>query len=298
VQSAPVNWHLFDTIDILKQATGTIEHLSTAALNTTPPLRSPLCSEQLAVPGVPKPAALSDLVSWGLIEGTGIGYIYVTGWAGEGGDRFALAIEELTHQRETDGLIIDFRHGGGGNMFLSDAGLGILFEQPTPTIGLAERADPTDHYKLQPYVGEETEYCGIRWLGSSPSLYVIDMCDHAFDPRSYDKPIAVLTGPGAVSAGDQVALRMTFHPRARTFGKSTNTSFNAPCRLDVGDPDWSMQYACADAYRIDAPHNYLTHDEFVVDEPVWLRPEDVAAGRDTVVDAAIRWIGSQTATAE
>jgi C-terminal processing protease CtpA/Prc len=275
VQSAPVNWHLFDTIDILKQATGTIEHLSTAALNTTPPLRSPLCSEQLAVPGVPKPAALSDLVSWGLIEGTGIGYIYVTGWAGDAGDRFALAIDELTQKRETDGLIIDFRHARGGNMFLSDA----------------------DHYKMQPYVGEEIEYCGIRWLGFSPSLYVIDMCDRAFDPRSYDRPIAVLTGPRAASAGDQVALRMTFHPRARTFGKTTNTSFNAPCPLDL-DPDWSLQYACADAYRIDQPHNYLTHDESVVDEPVWLQPDDVAQGRDTVVDAAIRWIGSQTASGE
>lgn len=71
MRSAPVNWHLFDTIDIFKQATGTIEHRSTAPLNTTPPLRSPLCSEQFAVPGVPKPAALSDLVTWRLIEGTG-----------------------------------------------------------------------------------------------------------------------------------------------------------------------------------------------------------------------------------
>jgi hypothetical protein len=298
VRSAPVNWHLFDTIDILKQATGTVEHLSTAPLNTTPPLRSPLCSEQLAVPGVPKPAALSDLVTWGLIEGSRIGYIYVTGWAGDAGDRFAQAIDELTQRRQTDGLIIDFRHVRGGNMFLSDAGLGMLFEQPTPTIGFAERADPADHFKMRPVVSTEGEICGVFWQGSLPDLYVIDMCDRTFDPRSYDKPIAVLTGPGAVSAGDQVALRMTFHPRARTFGKTTNTSFNAPRRLDVGDPDWSMQYAWADAYRIDAPHNYLTHDELDVDEPVWLRPDDVAQGTDTVVDAAIRWIGSQTASEE
>jgi hypothetical protein len=60
------------------------------------------------------------------------------------------------------------------------------------------------------------------------------------------------------------------------------------------DPAWSIQYAVADVYRIDAPHDYLTHDEFFVDEPVWLRPDDVAQGKDTVVDAAVQWISSQT----
>jgi Peptidase family S41/Tricorn protease C1 domain len=295
VQSAPVNWHLFDAIDIFKQDSGATEHLSTAPLNTTPPLRSPLCTESMAVPGVPKPAALSDLVTWGVIDGTRIGYVYVTAWVGDAGARFEQAIRELTQERETDGLVIDFRHVRGGNMFLSDAGLGMLFDHPVATIGFAERAAPNDHYSLRPVRDEEERvWCGATWQGFPPSLYVIDMCDRTYDPRSYDRPIAVLTGPGAVSAGDQVALRMTFHPRARTFGKTTNTSFNSPCGLDIGDPNWSMQYACADAHRIDNPHEYLTHDEFPVDEPVWLRPDDVAHGTDTVVDAAVRWIDSQT----
>jgi hypothetical protein len=300
VQSANVNWHLFGTIDIWKHDSGTVEHFPTALLNTTPVLRGPLCSEQLPVPGVPKPAALSDLVTWGIVAGTRIGYIYVTAWEGDAGDRFAQAIEELTQQRDaegriaaSDGLIIDFRFNRGGNMFLSDAGLGMLFDRPTPTIAFAERADPSDHYKMRPAVGEPGEICGVHRPGALPSLYVIDMCDHTYDPRSYERPIAVLTGPSAVSSGDQVALRMTYHPRARIFGKSTNTSFNAPCQLSV-DPGWLMQYACADAYRINNPHDYLTHDDLPVDEPVWLRPDDVAQGKDTVVDAALRWINGQT----
>jgi Peptidase family S41/Tricorn protease C1 domain len=280
VQSAPVNWHLFDTIDIWRHDTGSVEQLSTALLNTTPPLRSPYCGEQLAVPGVPKPTVLADLVTWGVIDGTGIGYIYVTAWAGDAGTLFAQAVEELTQTRETDGLIIDFRLNPGGNMFLSDDALGMLFDRPVATIGLAGRADPNDHYMLRP--------------AFDPSFYVIDMYDKVYDPRSYDRPIAVLTGPGAGSSGDQVALRMTFHPRARIFGKTTNTAFNAPCPLDLGDPEWSVAYACYDAYRIDDPHEYLTHDEFQVDEPVWLRPDDVAQGKDTVVDAAMHWIDSQS----
>ena len=169
----------------------------------------------------------------------------------------------------------------------------MLFDQPVPTIAFAERADPLDHFKMRPLVGNAGEACGIPWPGTIPSLYVIDMCDRSWDPRSYDRPIAVLTGPGALSSGDQVALRTTYHPRAHTFGRSTATAFNSPTGLAV-DPTWEHPVPVADAYRIDDPHDYLTHDEFPVDETVWLRPDDVVQGKDTVVDAALHWITSQT----
>ena len=137
VLSAASNWHLFETIDILKHGSGTEEHFSTASLNTTPPLRAQYCGEQLAVPGVPRPVAVSDLVTWGVVEGTRIGYVYVTAWTGDAGERPEQAIRELTMERATDGLIIDFRVNRGGNMFLSDGGLGMLFDRPMPTIGFA-----------------------------------------------------------------------------------------------------------------------------------------------------------------
>jgi len=41
---------------------------------------------------------------------------------------------------------------------------------------------------------------------------------------------------------------------------------------------------------VTSPEEFLTHDPFPVDEEVWLTPDDVAAGRDTVVEAALRWI--------
>ncbi len=45
------------------------------------------------------------------------------------------------------------------------------------------------------------------------------------------------------------------------------------------------------------PSDYLTHNEFVVDEPVWLEPDDVARGLDTVVEAAMAWIQQTTPVA-
>ena len=181
----------------------------------------------------------------------------------------------------TTGLIIDFRFNLGGNMFLSNQGLQLLFNTWVETVAFAERNDSNNPLAMKPSpTGPASTYV-IR--GQSGSFY--------------DRPIAVLTGPGAASSGDQVALRMTFHPMARIFGKSTATSFNAPQSIDFGNDDWVSRSAKTDAYLVSDPDNYLTHDEFPVDEPVWLEPDDVARGIDTVVEAAKAWITQTTPVA-
>jgi hypothetical protein len=43
-------------------------------------------------------------------------------------------------------------------------------------------------------------------------------------------------------------------------------------------------------YLVGAPRQYLIHTDLPVDERVWLLPGDVSAGRDTVVEAALRWL--------
>ncbi len=275
--SAGMNWHLFDTIDIVKYATGDTLHLSTGALaGLTTRIFG---SEQMDIPGVPKPdPATSDYVSWGIVSGTQIGYIYVMAWSGDAEDEFYAAVNDLMFNYSTSGLIIDFRTNFGGNMHMSNPGLELLFNTTVETIGFAGRSDPYNHLAME-VKGSTSQFDIV----GDPSTY-------------YDKPIAVLTGPGAVSSGDQVALRLKFHPRARIFGKSTSAAFNSPTSVDVGNDWWSSKYATADAFLVSAPGHYLTHDEFVVDEEVWLTQDDVAQGHDTVVEAAIDWINTQTAT--
>ena len=273
VMSAGNNWHLFRTMDVEK-ADGAIEHRSTAPLVGATTF--PFCSEQLEVPGVSMPVFGRSSVSWGIVDGTNIGYIYVWAWTGDAGVQFERAVRELTRERDTDGLIVDFRFNVGGNLFLSNPGLSLLFDEPVATIGFDERAGWGDH---------------LTMVEAAPSrLYVVPGAGES-DGLRYEKPIAVLTGPGAVSSGDQVAFRMTYHPRVRVFGKGTAAAFNAPSRPTY-HANWYVAIATADAYRVDAPHDYLTHDEVHVDEPVWLTSEDVAAGRDTVAAAALDWIRS------
>ena len=136
----------------------------------------------------------------------------------------------------------------------------------------------------------------------TPNLFVTDF-DYFPERRrileSFNGPIAVLVGPGALSTGDLSSYWLTYHPRVRTFGKSTASAFNVPTQpslnneIDLG-PDWDAGIAFANVYRIDAPNHYLTRTEFPVDEPIWLTPTDVAVGRDTVVAAARNWIVQQT----
>ncbi len=84
LRSSGLNWHLFDTIDIIKYGRTDTLHLPTSFMigyNTPIP-----GNEQLPVNGIELPGSVDDgpdywlstiPVKWGIISGTNIGYIYV-----------------------------------------------------------------------------------------------------------------------------------------------------------------------------------------------------------------------------
>jgi len=91
---------------------------------------------------------------------------------------------------------------------------------------------------------------------------------------------------------------MTYHPMVRTFGKPTSTTFDHPVELLLGaGPDFIARYSKHDAYRWDSPGQFLNHVGFPVDEEVWLEPDDVVQGIDTVVERAVAWIAATPAMA-
>jgi|GEM_PF-1080877 len=273
LMAAGMNWHLFDTIAIVKYDTGDTLHLPTESLHGQ--TASIICSEQMAIPGVPMPRYFTnnETTSYGAISGTQIGYIYQWVWAEDAENEFYDALYTLTTDPTVEGLIVDFRFNMGGNMFLSNRGLELIFRDSVTTICFSKRTNPDDHYDMS--------------VSSADSFYVIPGNGVSW----YDKPIAVLTGPGAVSSGDQVAFRMSFHPSVKLFGKSTNTAFDAPYFTNP-PPGWFFMYAGAEASLASDTTYFLTHRDLNVDVPVWLTRDDVARGEDTVVNAAIEWIES------
>ncbi len=275
LKAAGQNWHLFDTIDIRKYGSGDIQHLPTSLLVDPGMSMVSLGFENLdlgfSIPWAP------DWTVRGVLERgkLRVGYIFVLSWADNVEAAFRDACAAMMDDPDLDGLIIDFRTVWGGNMYLSNDGLSLLFNQDVLTVDFATRSDPDDHLAMEP--------------DGHPGIYRI----HG-DPGSYfNKPIAVLTGPGAASSGDQVALRMTYHPMVRTFGKPTSATFDSPVMMDMtAHPDFGAQFSQSESYRWDTPGQYLTHVGFPVDEEVWLEPDDVVQGIDTVVEKAVAWIAT------
>jgi hypothetical protein len=268
LMSAGLNWHLFNTIDLVKYSSEDTLHLPTDLLtNFNNDIYS---TEQLPVNGVSFPNYRNnEYISWGIVDGTNIGYIYVWSWLK--GRPFALfknAVDVLM-KLKTEGLIIDFRYNTGGIVSHADSGLSLLFNSEVENLILSKRSNPNNRFQLE------------RWnefnLSPNQSTY-------------YDKPIAVLLGPGAFSAGDFVALRLMEHPHARVFGKTSSGSFASAWSFKLHDEGWNVDFAWLNGSIDSKPEEYLTRTELRTDSPVWLTPDDVRNNDDTMVKAAINWI--------
>ena len=168
---------------------------------------------------------------------------------------------------------MDFRLNYGGTMEEAHPGYSLLFNEMLTKVSFDVRGNPNDHFYMIPSQTHTTD------------RFVI-----VGDPGSfYDKPIAVLTGPNAVSNGDWESLRMQFHPMVRTFGKPSNGAFTPSDYPNLRHTDWYFTRATGSGYLIDG-HQYLAHTGVKIDEEVWLTREDVAKGEDSVVKAAMQWI--------
>jgi len=279
-----MNWHLFDTIDIIKHATGETLHLAT----------SPLVqqngyiwgNEQLPVPGIEQPDFINeDFVKWGIVEGTDIGYLYIASYDLNPQlaihDKIYEAIQDFMYNWETSGFIIDYRINYGGGIDYEHRIYRLLFDETVYTIGYDERTDPDDHYGMSP-----SSWATPYWL-RAPGM-----------PNSYyEKPIAILIGPGTVSCGDVESVRMSFHPMVRFFGKPSSGALTISRYPDLGHPDWFCYLAYGTAYLV-SNHQYLCHTGVSVDENVWLTQDGVVNGNDDVVEAAINWINGSSSNAE
>jgi C-terminal processing protease CtpA/Prc len=287
VMAAGLNWHLFDIMDIAKHSNGQVVHVPTSLMPGD--IFWGFCAEEMSVPGVPQPNfGAGNYVRSGIVTGTNIGYIYVWGWLGNAENDFANAVYQLTQINKVSGLIVDYRFNVGGFIRAPLLGTALLAERPAPTLGNDQRLKPYDHFLMKNLI--------------TPDFFKVDFFPFANRDipikLSYAGPVAVLVGPGAVSSGDFGSELLRSLPIARTFGKSTSMALGLPTQpalgthIDLG-PDWEARVSESNSYAVGRPMDYLIHTEFPVDELVWLTPDDVATGQDTVVKAAMKWLQAQ-----
>ena len=263
------NWHMFDTMDVLKFASGDTVHLSLEPMLELvvdhPWMPN---NEQLAVPGIPMPdyeVNGTNLVTHGIIEDTNIGYIYMWNENAATEQSFANAIADLF---ETDGLIIDLRFNLGGWATFG-AAFDLLFNSRFYTIADALRCNSID-FTMCPDGSEGT--------------YEVDGSIDVF----YDRPILVLTGHNSASMGDITTWWLSHHPNSRILGRPTNASPN--WNESINFTNWNMRMAIGDMYVVSDPDSFMTGIELPIDDPVWFTPGEVASGIDGVVESAKSWI--------
>jgi hypothetical protein len=188
--------------------------------------------------------------------------------AGVSRGRFAALMSHLTYQLQE-------LHTGGGALGVD--GFTLLFNDIVPTVGYDRRIRGADFFAMEPDPGRSESLLVIRGRADT----------------YYDKPIAVLIGPGSISAGELEALRLSFHPGARLFGKTAPGGNTGSDFINLGNSDWLASLSTGSMYLV-STHQYLAHVGLEPDEPVWFTREDVARGIDTVVEAALAWIEGET----
>lgn len=280
--SATFNWHLFDTIDIVKYSSGDTIHLPVEPLSELPDSISLtpggitnqlMNNEQLPIPGITFPSTedfYDNPVISGIIEGTNLGYMYSLHLGSSGTDPRPdqQLYEAASSFLNTDGIIIDMRINFGGSRQYAQM-LSLLFNQEQYTFDDAQRCSPSN-FSLCPR--NRTDKYIIP--GDQQSLY--------------DRPIAILLGPSCISAGEVLAYLLKEHPMSRTFGLSVRGGMS--CSYFINFNEWQIRSADCDMFYLSNPEEYIMSREFPIDNYVWFSKDNAANGIDPVVEKAIEWI--------
>jgi len=172
--------------------------------------------------------------------------------------------EAVDHLRDTAGIVIDLRGNPGGVL--------------TMVMGLSGHfvADPVDLGTITTRDSSLKLVANPRLVGASGQVV-----------KPFSGPVAILVDAGSYSASEIFTGGMQAIGRARVFG--TQTSGGAlPAvleRLPGGDV---LQYAIGDF--VTATGQRIEGRGIVPDEVITPTREDLLAGRDPILEAALRWI--------
>ncbi|MCF8378666.1 MAG: T9SS type A sorting domain-containing protein [Bacteroidales bacterium] len=292
--SVGLNWHFFDTLDFQKYGSADTLHMPTSLLEGKEmyiPGNEQIPLEGIAFPGsirdedYPELFYLTPIIYDTLFDNS-IGYIYYTHMP-KGVESTLFDATTKLSGADINGLILDLRFNIGGWMGW-ETGFNPIFNQTIDSCAYYSRA----------YGGGYSDLVAVQ--------------SNVFKTLSKDfinKPIALLTGPEAVSNGDYASYFIHTQPMTRSFGRFTNTGYthyspsltpntpttfnNASILWDFGYEDWHIQIAPRNFGRfIDGELIYFIHNPFEIDEEIWYTQDAIHQQKDNMVERAVEWINS------
>lgn len=166
---------------------------------------------------------------------------------------------------ELPGVIIDIRNNGGGN--------------PENGLKMARRmiSQPTHIFSYQNKIGPgRQDLSPIKEISLNPNA----------DKKRFTGRIVVLTNRYVYSAGSYFAAYIKGIPNAVLIGDDTGGGSGVPAGFDLPN-GWYFNFSSTIGYTVDG----LNFENGVpVDIEASTLPEDIAAGKDPILERAIRYI--------
>jgi hypothetical protein len=203
-------------------------------------------------------------LSYKMLEGN-IGYIYYGSFSSGFSESNLDYI--LTYFENTDGIIIDIRNNGGGNVSYVEM-LASRFTTQEVLTG----------YWLHKTGKGHTDFSRPQPIYLSPTEYI-----------SYHKNVAVLTNRSCYSAANDFVQTMRVIPQVRVFGDRTGGGAGMPMSSEL-PCGWKLRLSVSP--YMDPDMNYT---EFGIDpdRKVNMNPEDELNGIDTIIETAREWLMNQ-----
>ena len=177
---------------------------------------------------------------------------------------------------KADALIIDVRRNGGGSSHNGYRILGYLTDRPFKS----ERVNTRGYFPFRRARGCVPGWVKVGFGERSPN-----------GDRHFAKPVVVLIGPDTCSAAEDFCVAFDVMKRGKMIGEGTSGSTGQP--LIVSLPGGGRARVCTPTCT------YPDGREFVgvgIQPDIRVRPTvaDVRAGRDTVLEAALDYLGTVT----
>lgn len=199
--------------------------------------------------------------AYGWLNGTNVGYIAYSSFSNGFSAANLLYIDN--YFADADGLIIDVRNNGGGSLDYSARLASCFFKEKTVT-GYIRHKTGVGHNDF-----------------SDPEPFVTDPADASIDWS--DRKVALLTNRQCYSATNDFVVRLLHAPNVTVVGGITGGGGGMPLSQELPN-GWMIRFSAVPMYDSE-----MKHTEFGVmpDIEVHITPEDVAAGRDAIIDKAV-----------
>lgn len=204
---------------------------------------------------------VGNTLEYAMLKDYNIGYVLIKSFGNEREDYRAIE-EVLRGFKDTDGLIVDVRHNGGGSTNNS--------QEVATRFADEERLYLKIKYKNGPGHGDFTPWTE-RTVKPDGDVH-------------YLKPVAVLTNRRTFSAAEDFVLAMRLFPHVAIVGDTTGGGSGNPITRELPN-GWLFRLSSWIAAGPDeVPFEGIG---LYPDVPVWNSPEDTIAGTDRILERAI-----------